>query len=425
MPKPKRPRKLYLDAWRVLCVECVLITHADEIYAEWNIAAVQQWVLQLILVISGTCFSMSKAKLNHLIHYVVRLLIIVAFGSAVNAIGLAISGDNPFEPLDSIPDKVMFQMAFLGIIAGAAIMAYPLKVYLDDPVNLWALPSAAVYLVGLGVFGGCWLYYVEVQGYEDYEVFLRSGTMSMAMLLLAVIGVRVLPEHHRGWLGWFLLAWLYGTQVVSANPKVGYWFHLSDIYSWSVLVHRIPLMGDEAIGLAFAQGWPFWSVAGGLLSRFPGVRGRYDKFPFAEAFDRARYYPLELLFIAAFVTVPRVGPERTLVMPEVLRPHLGWLNWWSLLAFCTHKGVYYVIPGIPWGLTIVLLSPLPFYAVWSMCHGSKRGGDEAVLQQEESSREDLEVSPDHANVIGRGVDEDANEPKDLQTIGLKNGAVHA
>merc|ERR1712232_299405 len=40
---PPRCRMLYYDIWRTLCVCLVVITHADEIYAEWDVLGVQQW----------------------------------------------------------------------------------------------------------------------------------------------------------------------------------------------------------------------------------------------------------------------------------------------------------------------------------------------------------------------------------------------
>eukprot|EP00971_Amphidinium_carterae_P219330 4353887-Amphidinium_carterae.1 len=131
------------------------------------------------------------------------------------------------------------------------------------------------------------------------------------MLLLAVSAVRILPEEKRGYSGWILLACLYGSQVVSANPKVAE----PSLHPLLALVTGFTSQTSTA-GQCLSIGWPVWSVAGGLLSRFPGNRGRYDKFPFEDAVNRARYYPLELLFITAFVTIPRAGPERTLVIPE-------------------------------------------------------------------------------------------------------------
>merc|ERR1712232_903327 len=74
--------------------------------------------------------------------------------------------------------------------------------------------------------------------------------------------------------------------------------------------------------------------------------------------------------------------------------HLPWLSWWSLLAFCSHKAVYYVIGGRPWGISVVLSSIVPFYAVWLAC---------ACCQ---SKRKDARLATEGAACCGHGDDEE-------------------
>mmetsp|Transcript_70595 Transcript_70595/g.169140 ORF Transcript_70595/g.169140 Transcript_70595/m.169140 type:complete len:505 (+) Transcript_70595:86-1600(+) len=357
----RRERVLYFDAWRVLCVACVVVTHANESYADWNIAAVQQWVLQVIIVISGTLYGMSRASLAHLLHYESRLFAIFSFGVALNWLGLVIADEAWWT---NVAGKVYFQMAFIGLMIVGALVSFPLKHFLDEYSTAAELKAFACYGACTTASAACWIYFVGVSNRDDLEVTLRAMTLTLGMLLTAQLLLSTLPVRHRGVTGWLLLAWLYIASVATRNPRVGYWCHLIDIYNWALVVQRVPLTGSGCVGFFLVQTWPFWGVIGGLLGIFPGVNGRKDKFPFHDLADRAQYYPLELLFILAFVTIPTAGRERTVPLAEAWREHLPWLNLWSLLAFCTHQALYYVIGGRPWGLAIMTLSPGAVFAVW-------------------------------------------------------------
>jgi len=397
-----RRRVLYFDFWRILCVMCIVITHADEMYAKWDIAAVQQWVLQIIMVISGTCYGMSRGSCLHLLHYQSRLLAIVSFASFLNWAACEVAKEPWWEDIGA---KVCFQAGFIPLMNVGSLLSFPLKLFLDAsgskcgkfPICIYALATA-----GFAVLWACSAVldvdtlmpgFLKPEEMEDRSMGFRCCTITCGLPLLATMGTCILPNKWWGVTGWILLALLYSAQVAKKNPWFGYWMHLVDIYNWSFFVQRVPLLNDQAVGLFFAQAWPIWAVGGGLMGRFPGEEGRRDQLPFEYAWDRLRFYCLEALFVVAFVVIPTLGVERTIPLRALSRNHLAWLNAWSLLAFCTHKAVYLLLQqseqclsdqSIPWGLIVVFSSTVPFYAVWRLCAHSKMGKQRAKTSTEDS-----------------------------------------
>jgi hypothetical protein len=205
---------------------------------------------------------------------------------------------------------------------------------------------------------------------------------------------------------------MYVVQIAHESPMYGYWMHLIEIYLWAVYVHRYPLAGARRVGFGLSRGWPFVFVCAGIISSFPGqdsFGARVDKWSFPQAGVRARHYVIEALFLLAFVTIPTLGAEHTVITPKLMGKHLPWLNWWSLLAFCYHKAVYYLIGGQPWGISVVFGSALPFYALWLACTGSGR-----------SERNDARHTSEVVDCCSDG--EDIEERNDAQA---KNDAVSA
>jgi len=366
---PPRRRILYFDVWRAVCVLCVLVTHADESYANYNVGAVQQWVLNFILLISGTLYGMSKPTLRHLLHYVSRLLLLFSVGSGFNWAG-AVIGDQEWN---DVPDHICFQMAFILIMAFGAVVSYPLKKHLDAPSTCVTVSAIALYAV---MSIGCFVAFVHVvivnEAEGDADMLFRGMYVTFFLLFVATAGHVCLPETWRGVLGWVVLLLLFTQVVCNQMELLGYWWHLIDIYNWAILVQRVPLMHGKRVGYLFSRGWPLLAVIGNLLSQFPGHEGRSDKYPFEELGKRLRYYVTEMGMSVGFITIPYLGPTQTIAFPEEIAPHLPWVTYWSLLTFSSHKAVYYAVGGLPFGLLIVLGSIVPFYSLWWWCTRKRR-----------------------------------------------------
>eukprot|EP00411_Alexandrium_monilatum_P104758 CAMPEP_0175782258 /NCGR_PEP_ID=MMETSP0097-20121207/77686_1 /TAXON_ID=311494 /ORGANISM="Alexandrium monilatum, Strain CCMP3105" /LENGTH=66 /DNA_ID=CAMNT_0017093065 /DNA_START=57 /DNA_END=253 /DNA_ORIENTATION=- len=63
--------------------------------------------------------------------------------------------------------------------------------------------------------------------------------------------------------------------------------------------------------------------------------------------------------------------------------HMAWLSPWALVAFVTHKAVYYLVPATPYGLALVLVfMPSLAYALWcgaEAARSGRAGGDGSEL----------------------------------------------
>jgi hypothetical protein len=377
----KKPRIIYLDVWRTVCVVCVVITHADEIFANWNVACVTQWVLQVIMCTSGMCYGFSRASCKHLLHYVSRIFLLFSVCCGFNWIGNVIGGEDWWT---DIPDDIGFQGAFILLIAFAAILCFPLKIALGFGVRGKCMMTViAVYLISTAAFGALWYYTVIITGDSSNEVMLRAATTTLALLVVAAGSVFALPTKWRGMSGWILLACLYLVQVAAQSPKFGYWCHLVDLYIWAFLVQRVPLLGTASIGAFIAESWLLIFIPSVLFGAFPGHKGRLDKWPLEAPHLRLRHYFLEALFVVTYTTVPSAGVKRTIPMPAWVRPHVPWMSWWSLLVFSFHKGLYLAIQfdSSPWPLAMALGSSFPFAALYFLLtRRQTRGGNGQSLE---------------------------------------------
>lgn len=352
-----------MDCWRLLCVVCVVVVHADESYAKWNMYGTIQWVLQFIMVISGTCFAFRPFSFLHLAAYTSRLATICSFGCAASYLAAELVGNRWWgNPMVSIG----YQNTFLLLMAFAAAVSSPLKALMDGAPEGRSLRTSygapLTYLVA-GVLCICgWV----LLGWADV---LRPLTLTCSMLLLASLWSITAAEKRRGLLGWFMLLWMYASRVCTNGGKWGYWFHLVDIYCWAMAVQRQPLLGQRRLGLLIVRNWPFLFIAAALVGSFPGSEGRHERNQYGDPVDRARFNFLEVVFMIAFVVVPSVGVEESLPIAPALAPHLAGLTYWGLLIFTMHRAVYYVIEPMPWGLAVNLLSGFVFMPVWHLCHG--------------------------------------------------------
>lgn len=130
-PRSAEPLR-YFDLWRCICVACVVVTHIWEGYHAENILGCGQWVLQFLMLISGTCFAKSSSSL---MRYCWRLLLVWSVGTLLNwMVMVAVEAkwrDSSW--------RVQFQMGFCLQILVMALATAPLKLFKPD--KLWGLQT--------------------------------------------------------------------------------------------------------------------------------------------------------------------------------------------------------------------------------------------------------------------------------------------
>lgn len=367
-------RIAYFDFWRVLCCLCVVVNHSNERYSEYNVIAVQNWVLPFFTIIAGHLFGMTKSSL---LDYCSRLLLIFSVGTMLNwATAAAMHITDNLKPggrvwYESPADVCLFQLAYVLLLVGGAIAASPLKYQLDQLGNGASADTggtgAASPPKGLSSLLGM-LAYIALVAIPSVATVLdagfRGGLVKCGVTLaLSFIGVLTVPKDFEGLLGWCILGWIYGNRVIIREPRPGSEFHLADLYVWALLVQRLPLLGREAVGRVFVHWWPYWMVMCGIVLT-PGLHIRADQHPAVEMEGRLRHYAVEVCAVLAFHSVPTAGPDLTNPVPQSFRTHMAWLNQWSLFAFIVHKAVYNLVGGWPWGISIMMVSGLPFLALF-------------------------------------------------------------
>eukprot|EP00931_Biecheleriopsis_adriatica_P065726 TRINITY_DN4020_c0_g1_i3.p1 TRINITY_DN4020_c0_g1~~TRINITY_DN4020_c0_g1_i3.p1 ORF type:complete len:516 (-),score=80.76 TRINITY_DN4020_c0_g1_i3:174-1721(-) len=380
-------RTAYLDVWRIMCVCVVVITHAGEEfekYVDYNMMAGQQWVLPVIMLISGTCYSRSSMTWPH---YAARLLLYFSVGNLLNWAAGMMTGTVWWEEIET--RGMTFQMFFVLGLAGVVTVATPLKARLKAGTEasrfLKMSTASVVYFVVLGILTLVYFQSGLPRGSEKLQL-LRVCTESTVNLLLASAAMDLLAVEHHDMIGWFLLVWIYLTRICHAEPRPGHEVHLGDLFVFALFVQRVPLRGSAAVGLACAQ--LFFIIA--FICAFllhPGLQRRLDLDPSEFMLERIRNYSLEFLVVVAFTTVPTVGPDRTIPFPDVIQRNLLWANKWALFAYCAHFAIYRLMLGphwsgtesTPWGVVLVLGSSCLF-AISDLAQQPKEGEASKMLQ---------------------------------------------
>jgi len=334
-------RVYYLDFWRCLCIFAVVVAHSNEDFHEENAFGTCTWVLQFLMLISGTCFARSKKSL---MGYCFRLMLFWSVGVLLNALALELTQRSWKH--DAL--KVQFQMMFVHIIMAPAVLANPLKIQLQERsktggdamransvalVLYSALAATTTIAYGSACHGGEF----SISGLKIGQNILLGAMEMTWLLLLASLSVATDTEPTAGW---FLIALIAASRILIAQPRPGSEFHEMDLFIWAVFVQLSPLKHGESVGVAIAQAWPIWGAACILLMfHVPAKPRSIEQYPSDHILERLRFYLVETLLAIAFTTIPYGGTGKTLVMPPWLRPHMNWLNYFSLAAFCGHKAV--------------------------------------------------------------------------------------
>eukprot|EP00439_Symbiodinium_sp_Y106_P065124 s3086_g10.t1 len=360
---------LYFDVWRSICVALVVITHSNEAYAEWNVFGVQLWVLPYLELISGTLCAVSKRSV---LDYAAKLLLYTSLGCLMNLLACLARGTPRWW--DNTGMNVAFQLGFTFQLAILGLLITPLRWQLSEPQK--ASSRARWNIIIFGALALCLLLAILMEAVlNKSEEGLKEGTdyvtipateCLLHVLMLCVLA-EYLPLRWKGFLGHASWLFLYSTRLLRRQPRpVGPELHLGELFFWAFTAKLVPMAGQEAIGRLMTKLWPFLLVACGLLLR-PGVFGRKDQYPWDSWDDRARMYLGEFIACMAFLTIPAANLPDKLAFPQSWRRHMVWLNWWSLLAFMSHKAFYYLVDGIwPWYCMVLTVYAAAFlcFLVW-------------------------------------------------------------
>lgn len=122
-------RYFHLDATRIAAVICVAVDHGSPQFGQWNVIFTQNWVLQLLFVVSGTSFAMSKQSLSG---YIGRLFFYFCLGVLINFTAWNLANLDWRHSMFA----VVFQFWF--VVHNAAIHRFGA----DDPDFIFELPTA-------------------------------------------------------------------------------------------------------------------------------------------------------------------------------------------------------------------------------------------------------------------------------------------
>jgi len=131
--RPSRPRNVLLDFLRALCVLFVVAHHAslrlDGVYFTGRFKGYplsnNLWVLWYLAIMSGMLFGLSSGRL---LPYLKRLFVVLAFGCVANLLGIVISwSTNPDANNEISVEGVLYQMYYVVFIGMFGVVSYPAR----------------------------------------------------------------------------------------------------------------------------------------------------------------------------------------------------------------------------------------------------------------------------------------------------------
>jgi len=331
---PKKERLWYIDYARIICVACVVTEHAGgEIYADRNIAWVQQWVLPYLYVISGFSFMLSSGSIWA---YLLRLVVVFLVGTLANWIADAITGRDWKHDFGN----TIFQMAYVLVIAFLSFFTVPLRQALRwRHQNKDASPTLLT-LAWLGASGALTIMllvvgFVRGSFANDDQPHAANGTRAfvvygpyVAVTYVACFYLCILTcaTGCDGRAGWVLMAFIYIHRMAIAYSRGGHPVN-ADLFMLGMLVQKVPLHGAATVAQTAREYWPIVFVVLLLLST-PGVTGRCDLHPHYHGWERIRFYTIEwILMVLLLCGVYNTSDSRNIT---------PWLNIWALYAYCLH-----------------------------------------------------------------------------------------
>ncbi|CAE7222625.1 unnamed protein product [Symbiodinium sp. CCMP2456] len=293
-------------------------------------------------------------------------------GSLMNLLALVARGSPKWWDDTSL--NIAFQLGFTFQLALFGLLITPLRWQVSEPEK--ASGRARWNISIFGALALCLLVAIMVEALLDgpgeglkeaTDFVIIPVTECLLHVLMLCVLAEYLPIRWKGFMGHASWLFLYSTRLWRRQPRpMGPELHLGELFFWAFTTKLVPMAGQEAIGRLMTQLWPFLLVACGLLLR-PGIFGRKDQYPWDSWEDRGRMYLAELIACMAFLTIPVANLPEKLAFPQSWRRHMVWLNWWSLLAFMSHKAFYYLVDGIlPWYCMVLTVYAAAFlcFLVW-------------------------------------------------------------
>lgn len=117
-------RYYHLDSTRIACVICICIGHGSPEFGEWNVIFCQNWVFQLLFIVSGVSFALSRRSFPG---YLGRLCCYFCLGVVINVSAWSLQGldwkHNFFT--------AVYHFMYIAAIFCYSLLLYPLKSYLQ------------------------------------------------------------------------------------------------------------------------------------------------------------------------------------------------------------------------------------------------------------------------------------------------------
>jgi len=123
-----------------------------------------------------------------------------------------------------------------------------------------------------------------------------------------------------------------------------------DLYILGMVAHAWSMKGKDIIVHVFQKYWMLF-LFGLWLASTPHVIGRCDLDPMDTWWERMRFRGIEAVLIVLFLSGAMHCDDPYGMM--------GWLNMWSLWAFCTHVAAERLLP-VPLGVCVTFASMVPF-----------------------------------------------------------------
>jgi len=368
----------HIDFARIVAVAFVAVDHGNQAFGVWNNLFAMNWVLQVLCIVSGMSFTMSRISLWR---YEGRLFGYLVIGVATNWAAWVITGQ---DWRHNVPNVVFQLMFIVAMMLYSAILA-PLKPFLwkarlgglrgGKPTSPWTIGVmfASIMIVTLifcnlanvtatmiapsldflsrsSDFLKFWGVPLTV---EETVVYLRESSLFFVTPICSALIVMVFPlfVKETSWLTWFVLFNVYWSRLVFYRSAAERLFHCFDLFFIGMVCSYTGIKGRETMGKHVARYWFLVPLLCGAIW-YPGSFGRFDEMPLRSFDARARMTVIEIILVMTFL----LAGERFVDRKIFTEDNMGFMNTWSLLAYVTHKAIHItIVSPLNWVLIFLVL----------------------------------------------------------------------